>query len=157
MICPIDTIAFFYHLCFLYYIIKPADQQMCKNVVGTSQKVGKEERATLRRIKLRLLCEIPPCIQPTLAVPGISLPGGGNPDRCDLIASLHPPPAALRLFAYRLRSLSRRAYGDYPVASAGDQQEAKRKHHPNGWCFFLAPPVGLEPTTLRLTAACSAD
>ena len=24
-------------------------------------------------------------------------------------------------------------------------------------CFFLAPPVGLEPTTLRLTAACSTD
>ena len=26
-----------------------------------------------------------------------------NFDRCDLIASLLPPPAALRLFAYRLR------------------------------------------------------
>ena len=24
-------------------------------------------------------------------------------------------------------------------------------------CSFLAPPVGLEPTTLRLTAACSTD
>ena len=24
-------------------------------------------------------------------------------------------------------------------------------------CFFLAPPVGLEPTTLRLTAACSTN
>jgi len=23
--------------------------------------------------------------------------------------------------------------------------------------FYLAPPVGLEPTTLRLTAACSTD
>ena len=43
------------------------------------------------------------------------------------------------------------------AASAGDQQESKRKHHPFGWCFFLAPPVGLEPTTLRLTAACSTD
>ena len=25
------------------------------------------------------------------------------------------------------------------------------------WLFSLAPPVGLEPTTLRLTAACSTD
>ena len=33
-----------------------------------------------------------------------------------------------------------------------------KKHHLflNKWCF-LAPPVGLEPTTLRLTAACSTD
>ena len=23
------------------------------------------------------------------------------------------------------------------------------------WCFFVAPPVGFEPTTLRLTAGCS--
>ena len=36
-------------------------------------------------------------------MPEISLPAGRNSDRCDLIASLHPPPAALRLFAYRLR------------------------------------------------------
>ena len=215
------------------------------------------ERATLRQIKLRLCGGNSPYVWTTLAVPGISSPGGGNPDRCDLIASLHPPPAALRLFAYRLRPLSRRAQGCYrphrleinkkqkentiqmdgvsfwlpllgsnqrhcgrrnsrctsefrahPIdscgardffacrrksrplrphrlassatggasalrlptspaqststrllsaASAGDQQETKRKHHPNGWCFFLAPPVGLEPTTLRLTAACSAD
>ena len=27
----------------------------------------------------------------------------------------------------------------------------------NASAFFLAPPVGLEPTTLRLTAACSTD
>ena len=115
------------------------------------------ERATLRQTKLRMYGRSSEHTQPTLAVPGISSPAGGNPDRCDLIASLHPPPAALRLFAYRLRPLSRRAYGDYPAASAGDQQESKRKHHPFGWCFSLAPPVGLEPTTLRLTAACSAD
>ena len=32
----------------------------------------------------------------------------------------------------------------------------KRKHRPDGRCFLLAPQVGLEPTTLRLTAECSA-
>ena len=115
------------------------------------------EPTTLRQQKLRLWGGNSAFTWATLAVPGISSPAGGNPDRCDLIASLPPPPAALRLFAYRLRPLSRRAYGDYPVALVGNQQEAKRKHHPFGWCFFLAPPVGLEPTTLRLTAACSAD
>ena len=43
------------------------------------------------------------CGWATLAVPEISLPFGRNSDRCDLIASLYPPLAALRLFAYRLR------------------------------------------------------
>ena len=94
-------------------------------------------------LKLRLRGGSPPFIRATLAVPGISSPTGGNPDRCDLIASLHPPPAALRLFAYRLRPLSRRAYGDYPAALAGDQQESKRKHHPFGWCFFLVDDIGI--------------
>ena len=71
------------------------------------------ERATLRQTKLRMYGRSSEHTQPTLAVPGISSPAGGNPDRCDLIASLHPPPAALRLFAYRLRPLSRRAQGCY--------------------------------------------
>ena len=34
---------------------------------------------------------------------------------------------------------------------------AKRKDHAMRDLFFLAPNVGLEPTTLRLTAACSTD
>ena len=34
---------------------------------------------------------------------------------------------------------------------------AKQERHPFGWRSCLAPPVGLEPTTLRLTAACSTD
>ena len=33
----------------------------------------------------------------------------------------------------------------------------KQQRHPFGWRCCLAPPVGLEPTTLRLTAACSTD
>ena len=31
----------------------------------------------------------------------------------------------------------------------------KQKHQPEGWCFCLAPRVGFEPTTPRLTAAYS--
>ena len=54
------------------------------------------EPTTLRQVKLHTCGGSFPFIQSTLAVPGISLPGGGNPDRCDLIA-------------YRLRPLSRRA------------------------------------------------
>ena len=34
---------------------------------------------------------------------------------------------------------------------------SKKKNHPQGMVFFLAPQTGLEPVTLRLTAACSTD
>ena len=36
-------------------------------------------------------------------------------------------------------------------------QNAKKEHHPIGWCSFLAPPVGLEPTTCGLTVRRSTD
>ena len=36
-------------------------------------------------------------------------------------------------------------------------QTQKERHDFHRVFLFLAPPVGLEPTTLRLTAACSTD
>ena len=36
-------------------------------------------------------------------------------------------------------------------------QQIKKQTGQNVRSVFLAPPVGLEPTTLRLTAACSAN
>ena len=36
-------------------------------------------------------------------------------------------------------------------------KKTKRTEHTNVYSVFLAPQVGLEPTTLRLTAACSTN
>gem|GEM_PF-3476763 len=40
---------------------------------------------------------------------------------------------------------------------AGGCFSCRRKTEQSGLCSGMAPPVGLEPTTLRLTAACSTD
>ena len=37
------------------------------------------------------------------------------------------------------------------------EEKQKNKRYAIAYLLFLAPPVGLEPTTLRLTAACSTD
>ena len=36
-------------------------------------------------------------------------------------------------------------------------ENANKKHHPFGWCYLLAPLVGLEPTTCGLTVRRSTD
>ena len=45
--------------------------------------------------------------------------------------------SALRLPTSPAQSTSTRLLS---AASAGDQQETKRKHHPNGWCFLFGSP-----------------
>ena len=51
-----------------------------------------------------------------------------------------------------------RLFGDgNPRGSHGAEQQRKRKNPPRGgFRTFMAPRVGFEPTTLRLTAECSA-
>ena len=44
-----------------------------------------------------------------------------------------------------------------PVVEISENQKKRRACKPNVYRLILAPPVGLEPTTLRLTAACSTD
>ena len=39
----------------------------------------------------------------------------------------------------------------------GSVGKEKKNRKTDVFLLFLAPPVGLEPTTLRLTAACSTD
>ena len=39
----------------------------------------------------------------------------------------------------------------------GSASKVKKSRKTGVFLLFLAPPVGLEPTTLRLTAACSTD
>ena len=69
--------------------------------------------------------------------------------------SLHPPLAAVRLGSVNAatRLLIRVSFARNQI-----EKRIKRKQSTKmELCFFLAPPVGLEPTTTRLTAACSTD
>jgi len=81
-------------------------------------------------------------------VPEISLPYGRNSDRCDLIALLLPPPAALRLFAYRLRLAHSEAADCRSRIIGLNLEEMSQNKKESVWTpFVLAPLVGLEPTT----------
>ena len=123
-------------------------------------------------VKLRLCGGDFPFTSATLAVPGISSPGARNDtsrwhqrifhrdyrprktrvpavrSRCLLL----PPAAAARSPVNSRRSLRTRAVG-----LSQEKQTKEKADYRMVVCFSLAPPVGLEPTTLRLTAACSAD
>ena len=130
------------------------------------------EPMTLRQLKLRTCGRSSEHIQPTLAVPGISLPGGigdtsrwhqrifhrdyrPRKTRVPAVRSrclLLPPAAAARSPVNSRRSLRTRAVG-----LSQEKQTKEKADYRMVVCFSLAPPVGLEPTTLRLTAACSAD
>ena len=130
------------------------------------------ERATLHRTKLRLRGGSPPFIRATLAVPGISSPAGVDDtspwnmvvSRARKLTSETPCSGG------KNGTPSSRPAGGVPFSSEqprhttvrGGVVRAKRKTKEKAdyrmvVCFSLAPPVGLEPTTLRLTAACSAD
>ena len=91
---------------------------------------------------------------PSLAVPdkrgGLALclalvDRGANP------CSLYPPPAALAGVAVN----SRAAVNHGKVGRT--TKKGHKKETRDADLFFVAPTVGLEPTTLRLTAACSTD
>ena len=130
------------------------------------------ERATLRQTKLRRYGRSSEHTQPTLAVPGISPPTGVDDtspwnmvvSRARKLTSETPCSGG------KNGTPSSRPAGGVPFSSEqprhttvrGGVVRAKRKTKEKAdyrmvVCFSLAPPVGLEPTTLRLTAACSAD
>ena len=69
------------------------------------------------------------------------------------------PPAAGHCFGYLLRCaqyVNRRNCRSAELWR-NRTKEANKKHHPFGWCFLLAPLVGLEPTTCGLTVRRSTD
>ena len=71
-------------------------------------------------------------------------------DRCAILPSLLLPPAALGHDAVNSLRLF--------VQAAIDRIQFEKKIKTfKRTSLFLAPPVGLEPTTPRLTAACSTD
>ena len=72
-------------------------------------------------------------------------------DRCTTLASLYPPPAALGLVTVNSRHAAVNTEQIQPF------EKRKKRKHAFAYFLFLAPTVGLEPTTLRLTAACSTD
>ena len=66
---------------------------------------------------------------------------------------LHPALRAVSRFSVN----SRRSLRTRVVGLSQEKQTKEKADYRMVVCFSLAPPVGLEPTTLRLTAACSAD
>ena len=130
------------------------------------------EPTTLRLQKLRLCSGNSAFTWATLAVPGISSPAGMDDtspwnmvvSRARKLTSETPCSGG------KNGTPSSRPAGGVPFSSEqprhatvrGGVVRAKRKTKEKAdyrmvVCFSLAPPVGLEPTTLRLTAACSAD
>ena len=75
-----------------------------------------------------------------------------------LHSSLHPPPATVGLVTTSFARSVGKAINWQPQHSAYKSNlRNKQKTHPIGCVSCLAPQVGLEPTTPRLTAACSTD
>ena len=134
-------------------------------------KSKKTRQATLRLQKLRTCGGNSPCIQSTLAVPGISLPGEATllvGTSVFFIGTIRPRKMRVPAVRSRRLYLPQAAAARSPVNSRGMRLCAVEWFEPRERtkekadyrmvvCFSLAPPVGLEPTTLRLTAACSAD
>ena len=73
-------------------------------------------------------------------------------DRFDFSSSLHRPPDALGFKAVEQPS----AVNRLPSLNHFKKDKQKSKDTKRYPCF-LAPQVGLEPTTTRLTAECSTD
>ena len=81
----------------------------------------------------------------------------GHLDRCGFL------PFSIRAAAYGQRIPQTKCAGSFrapfPVAPQGRGNGtflillhfciAKKEHHPDGWCFYLVPVVGLEPTRYR--------
>ena len=82
---------------------------------------------------------------------------GDHPDRCGSLLFSHK---ICRIWiAHTASRMCIKLHAPFPVAPQGRGSGtvlillhfciAKKEHHPDGWCFYLVPVVGLEPTRYR--------
>ena len=82
---------------------------------------------------------------------------GDHPDRCGSLLFSHK---ICRIWiAHTASRMCIKLHAPFPVAPQGRGNGtflillhfciAKKEHHPDGWCFYLVPVVGLEPTRYR--------